>query len=237
MLNVKWWQNRLYPNELQRDAVARFIRTLTTYVKPEHFVLDVGAGAGHLNAYEFKGKIKKMVGVDYDPRVKVNPLLDEGVVCGADAMPFPDNSFDLVFSVYVMEHIDDPASFTSNVFRVLKPGGYYLSITPNRFHYVPLIASITPTAFHKWVNKRRGRDVGDTFPTYYRLNSMAAQRFHFSNAGFKVKDIGSVEVQPNYLKFCVPAFLIGAAYERTVNMTELLSQFRVNLISTFQKPH
>lgn len=236
MFNVKWWQERLYSDPLSQDAVLSFISTISNFIQPSHEVLDVGAGAGHLNTYNFKGKVRRMIGVDFDPRVKENPLLDEGIQCGADALPFPNDSFDIIFSIYVMEHVDDPASFASQIFRVLRPGGYYLALTPNRFHYVPLIAAVTPTSFHKWLNKRRGREEGDTFPTYYRLNSKGVQKSVFREAGFEVKQISSIEIQPNYLKFCTPAFLMGAAYERIVNSSELLEYLRVNLITIVRKP-
>ena len=39
----------------------------------------------------------------------------------------------------------------------LKPGGCFFGKTPNRNHYMPLAARLTPLSFHKWFNKKRGR--------------------------------------------------------------------------------
>jgi ubiquinone/menaquinone biosynthesis C-methylase UbiE len=41
----------------------------------------------------------------------------------AEALPFADNSFDLVFSVTTLEFVDDPARALSEMFRVAVPGG------------------------------------------------------------------------------------------------------------------
>lgn len=138
-------------------------------------MLDLGAGAGK-NRYHLKGRVRSIVGVDFDPRVAHNPLLDRGVVAKPGPLPFDDNSFDVVFSIYVLEHVNNPAELVAEIRRVLRPGGIFLALTPNRYHYVSLIASATPISFHKWLNKRRGREMEDTFPTAYQMNTRRALR-------------------------------------------------------------
>lgn len=44
---------------------------------------------------------------------------------------FLDQSFDFVFAVEVLEHVEEDARFVSEVHRVLKPGGVFLMSTPN----------------------------------------------------------------------------------------------------------
>jgi SAM-dependent methyltransferase len=44
---------------------------------------------------------------------------------------FPDNSFDCIVAVEVLEHVEDDHAFVSEVSRVLRPGGLFLSTTPN----------------------------------------------------------------------------------------------------------
>jgi SAM-dependent methyltransferase len=43
----------------------------------------------------------------------------------------PDNSFDLVVAVEVLEHVETDEAFVRQVQRVLKPGGAFLMTTPN----------------------------------------------------------------------------------------------------------
>lgn len=48
-------------------------------------------------------------------------------------LPFPDASFDYVFSIEGIEHFQNPWTFTAELCRVLKPGGRIYISTPNTF--------------------------------------------------------------------------------------------------------
>ncbi len=43
----------------------------------------------------------------------------------------PDNSFDICSAVEVLEHVEEDQKFANEVYRVLKPGGYFYMTTPN----------------------------------------------------------------------------------------------------------
>jgi SAM-dependent methyltransferase len=47
-------------------------------------------------------------------------------------LPFPDETFDVVLSFQVIEHIRDTTTYLEEMNRVLKPGGQILISTPNR---------------------------------------------------------------------------------------------------------
>ncbi|TVQ87348.1 MAG: class I SAM-dependent methyltransferase [Deltaproteobacteria bacterium] len=226
---------RLYPEARQRDPVIPFLELVDRYVTPTSRVLEFGAGAGERNVHHLKGRCAEIVGVDVDSRVRTNPLLDHGVVSDGVRLPFDDASFDVIFSIYVLEHIADPGAYAREVARVLKPGGVVLGLTPNKWHYVAAIASLTPTSFHRWVNARRGRPAEDTFPTTYRLNSRHDQERWLGPPSFRTAHFQRLEVAPNYLTFSVPTLLAGAAWERTVNATDALSRLRVVILSAFQR--
>ena len=227
----------MYGDGQAPDAFGRFRKLLDSYVTAESTVLDIGAGAGRMNAYQLRGRCKKVVGVDADPRVKTNPLLDRGVVGDVMRTPFPNDAFDVAFAVYVLEHLGDPAGFVAEVNRVLKPGGYFLAITPNRYHYVAVVSVLTPQRFHRWFRKKHyGAESDDTFPTYYRMNSRAALGKYLTAGGFEIVSLQCVEAVPSYLTFSVPTFLLGALYERIVNASEHLAGLRVNILCAFRKP-
>jgi SAM-dependent methyltransferase len=203
-------------------------------------VLDLGAGAGIVKETRFGGEccktVTRVVGVDPDPRVLENPYLDEAAVGVGEKIPFADATFDVVFSNNVLEHLDAPQAVFQEVFRVLKPGGTFIAKTPNRWHYVPLIAQLTPHAFHEIVNQKRGRDRHDTFPTRYRANSSRAVRGLCSKVGFERPQVKLHEGRPEYLRFNGFTYLIGRTYERLVNSTSLLAWARGVMIMTATRP-
>lgn len=47
----------------------------------------------------------------------------------AEQLPFPNDSFDLAFSVNVIHHVADRAAYCAEAFRVLRPGGLFCTVT------------------------------------------------------------------------------------------------------------
>lgn len=62
--------------------------------------------------------------------------IPEGVYTqgGAEELPYPDNSFDLVLSHEVIEHVRDDATSAHEIARVLRPGGRAVIFAPNRLY-------------------------------------------------------------------------------------------------------
>src|SRR5207244_4973356 len=108
--------------------------------------------------------------------------------------------------------------------------------TPNRFHYMPLVASLTPTWFHRMYNHMRGRQGADTFPTRYRANSRGAILRLASASGLEVESLERIEGRPEYLRISTPTYLAGALYERIVNRFDVLAQLRILLLRSLRKP-
>lgn len=232
---VAWMDRTLYPNYENSWDDRLFRKFILEQLTPESVVLDLGAGAGIVGEMDFRGKAVRICGADLDPRVVDNPFLDEGKIANANEIPYPDNSFDVVFANNVMEHIEEPSKAFSEIHRVLKPGGIFLFKTPNRTHYVLLIARFTPHWFHQFFNKLRGRDEEDIFPTLYRSNSFAQVRELAVTAGFNITSLERIEGRPEYLRFNFLTYLIGAGYERIVNSSDRLAVFRVLLIAQLRK--
>lgn len=178
----------------------------------------------------FRGLAGRVCGIDPDPRIVDNPYLDEGKVGYGEDVPYPDESFDLIFADNVLEHLSEPGKVFSEIRRLLRPGGRFLAKTPNKWHYMPLIARLTPHGFHQWVNKKRGREAEDTFPTQYKANTPGAIERLASKADLEVSLIELIEGRPEYLRLSAPTYLSGWVYERTVNGLPWLARFRVLLV-------
>lgn len=233
--SVRALDQRWYPSvqdnwddQLLRDWV---LARLT----PQSEVLDLGAGAGIVTQMNFRDHAARVCGVDLDPRVLGNAYLHEAKVANGADIPYEDGRFDVVFSDNVLEHLEEPVNVFTQVARVLKPGGYFLAKTPNRWHYMPIIARLTPHAFHRFYNRLRGRAGIDTFPTRYRANSIGQLRRLAAATGFEITRIEVVESRPEYLRMNALTYWAGHLYERFVNSSLRLRSLRILLIVEMRK--
>lgn len=98
-------------------------------------VLDVAAGTGRLSLAllrhtHFNGRV---IGVDFSRRmlrIAAAKLGDDPraplVWCPAEALPFPDDTFDAVTCLEALEFMERPAAVIAEITRVLRPGGCLL---------------------------------------------------------------------------------------------------------------
>ncbi len=212
-----------------------FRKEILKVIKPNDIILDVGAGRGRILEMNFRGLCNKVYGIDPGQEIFENELIDEAHIGLGDAMPFfQDNYFDLIFCDNVLEHVEHPSLFYKEICRVLKKNGIFLAKTPNKYHYMPLIASFTPISFHKFYNKIRGRDYNDTFPTFYRANSENAYKKFASENNLKLQSLKYYSKRPEYLRVFFLTYLLGIVYERTVNFLKL-DFLKIIVISKMKK--
>jgi SAM-dependent methyltransferase len=227
---------RYYPPETY-DGTKRFYDWVRMYSSARSVLLNVGAGEFvRREIRSFRGEVNRVIGVDIDQAVLRNSSLDEAHVLEDGILPFPNNNIDLAISDFVMEHVEHPLDFLGEIFRVLKPGSSYLFRTPNRYHYVAMLSSLTPQTAHDAVARLLGRQDDDkAFPTFYRMNTKRDLRRLAEKIGFRKIELKMVETEPSYLLFSRPTFFAGMAYERLVNRFESLSSFRANIFGRFEK--
>lgn len=68
----------------------------------------------------------------------------EFVVGEAERLPFPDDTFDMVFCQTLLIHLRDPAVGFAEMVRVAKPGGLILAVEPNNLAGLQRLASPGP---------------------------------------------------------------------------------------------
>ena len=108
-------------------------------------------------------------------------------------------------------------------------------LTPNRLHYVPLLASLLPHPLQRIVARGRGLALREVYPTRYRANTPRRLRRLAREAGLKVAELHLFETAPVYLSFNPLAFALGAAYEKVVNRIPALASLRVNMLAVLRK--
>jgi SAM-dependent methyltransferase len=77
-----------------------------------------------------------------DPKLvnlNIGPFPNVDIVADAHQLPYADNSADAIYCEAVLEHLENPVKATEEMFRILKPGGKMIAITPflQAFHGYP----------------------------------------------------------------------------------------------------
>jgi SAM-dependent methyltransferase len=98
-------------------------------------VLDVGCGVGMYTA-AFRRRTPRVFGIELDHPCALEAKGRAAGVAQArgERLPFPDASFDLVFSHEVLEHTDDDGAAVKEMMRVTRPAGRIVIFVPNRLY-------------------------------------------------------------------------------------------------------
>jgi SAM-dependent methyltransferase len=239
LAKLRWRERELVRRFYGPSAVGelerRFLEAIERLVRPGDRVLDAGCGSGRLFIYDLRGRASLMVGVDLTSDVAQNPNVDAPLRASLTALPFDSESFDLIICKHVLEHLEQPESAFRELARVLRPRGRLAMLTPNRFHYVPLLASLLPPSFQRLVARGRSLTGEEVHPTVYRANTPRGLRRLARQAGLRVAELRLFETPPVYLAFHPLTFALGVAYERLVNRFEALAPLRVNLLAVLCK--
>jgi ubiquinone/menaquinone biosynthesis C-methylase UbiE len=207
------------------DGTVAFYTRLHAMIDSKMSIADIGCGRGRFmdeesvilqNIRNFRGKVKKVVGIDVDNSAVSNPYIDEFRLIDSELLPTEHNEFDLIFCDWTIEHIEKPEKFFQEVYRSLKKGGVFAFRTSNIFHYVSIAASIIPNSKHASITAKvqSGRAEEDVFPTFFKANSPSKIKKLFKNSGFSIFTIYTIEGAPNYLAFSSFLFRVGLLIRR-----------------------
>lgn len=230
-------RERFYPPQF-RGMYDRFSDAVHAYANAGDTMLDAGCGSGRVFQYRFgsEQRPRLIVGVDLTGEPRGNGNIDGAARADLARLPFAPAVFDIAISSHVAEHLRDPAGVFAEVARVLRPGGYLLLLTPNKWHYVTVGARLLPHRLHLSFNRSRGVDGRDIFPTVYRANTAGTLRRLLTGAGLAIERLEQFETEPEYLAFSTPTYALGVGFERVVNRLALARPLRVNLLAVARKP-
>lgn len=206
-----WHRQRKYADDPESplghpwyEAVSRELRHY-----PAGRVLEVGCGRGGFANWLARQKPEfEITALDFSSSAiaiakesaaaKNSPVTF--MVGDAEALPFADDSFDVVVSCECMEHVPHPPQMARELARVLKPGGRFCLTTPSYLNGV-LLAWL-----HSWLTKRpldTGAGVQPRENFYFFWNV----RSYLRKAGLKIERMESCNYQWLLLPRVAPAKL------------------------------
>lgn len=133
-------------------------------------------------------------------------------------LPFANNTFDLVFSEYVFEHLSHPRLALVEVDRVLRPGGSFVVLVPNPRHYYARIADLTPFWMHLLWFRLQGVESADKdrFPTQYEWGTYSD--LHNVEFDWTLEEIHTFPGPTGYTRI-LPIHVFFVIYDRAVSIS------------------
>ena len=132
------WRSSLKSGKEERGNLQTNLEFLsqTDLLQSNHRILEVGCGIGNI-VFELTKQGHNIIGRDISSEAishgqKKYPDINIEVQT-AEELKFEDEAFDIVLSFDLFEHVVQIDKHLGEVFRVLRPGGYYMFQTPNKF--------------------------------------------------------------------------------------------------------
>jgi SAM-dependent methyltransferase len=211
-------------------------RTIDAMLREDFTILDAGCGRTAPMLTRYRGRAARLIGVDL---VAFTETIEGVELHNWDlgTMDLPDGTVDLIYSRSVMEHIEDPDAVYREMHRILKPGGRSIFLTANKWDYASLVATLVPNAWHGSIVRRtEGRAECDVFPTRYRTNTRHAVERYARASGLEIDEFRYLGQYPSYLQFNGLLFLLGTAYQKTIENLSVLNWLQGWILATLRKP-
>lgn len=213
------------------DLLEGMVRSAVT---AQSRILDLGCGRGGVVELVWRD-VALAAGVDPDAASLAEHRAAGMPVFRAtgEHLPFADSSFDVIVSVWVLEHLREPGRVLAEIRRVLRPGGRFLFLTPNLRHPMMVINRVgkaMPRLQRRLVPKVYGREEADTFPVQYRANTVGALRRLARDAGLEVEELRVVP-DPTYLALNPLLFRASVWSERVMP-----GGWGIHLVGSFARP-
>ena len=203
--------------------------------------LDLGCGHQLLPPWRYDEekilvkKCKTIVGLDYDFHSLTKHRTIENKIRGdISNLPFSDNSFDLITSNMVLEHLNRPEIQLKEIHRILKPGGKLIFHTPNKLSYTTVMARLIPERIKdKLIFLLQSRKEEDVFPAFYKINSRSEIEKLSEQCGFRVKKIRMICSSAQFA--IIPPIVILELLWIRLLMTKPMRWLRNNIIAILEK--
>ena len=176
------------------ERVGNFVKR---YDLRDKAILEIGSGNGYL-----QDMVKNYTGLDIASTL-ARHYHKKFVVGSATALPFPDNSFDAIWSIWVFEHVPNPEQAFAEARRVIKDGGVmFLLPAWNVPPWARTGYNIRPYEDLKWWEKV----VKATIPlrasiTFQAVSTIPVRAVRAAVAGFGPTRLRYRRLEPNYERY------------------------------------
>ncbi|MEW6066929.1 MAG: methyltransferase domain-containing protein [Nitrospirota bacterium] len=204
-------------------------------VKKGAVILDAGCGKkGIMNKYIGNGAV--IVGSDLEiAAIKRNEAMQYKTLSSLDSLCFKDETFDLIVSQWVVEHLPEPERVFREFNRVLKKGGSLILVTNSIYNPLMTFNAIMPQKLRDNIKKRvlPPEIEEDTFPTYYRANSIGRLNNIMAAIGFK-KCFSVYTSDTSFFIFSKWLFYFSLLFEHITDIP-LLRPLRMHIVAHYRK--
>jgi SAM-dependent methyltransferase len=124
------------PSYVWRAGQERRLRMIAGWGKPEGaraLVAGIGVGMYAAALRRFTTRVDGF-DIEFERVAEARAETPRALVAAAEAVPYADNSFDLILSHEVLEHVGDDRAAAREMARVLAPGGRIVIFVPNRWY-------------------------------------------------------------------------------------------------------
>jgi SAM-dependent methyltransferase len=204
-----WVYGDYAPNPDSRDLVGLKARWLLDQLPASDTlsVLDYGVGEGkHLQLIRRNKPQARLVGVDVRD-LHSSPNFEFHQVRPQEPLPFSEETFDVVVSFDVLEHVDSVRHSLDEIHRVMRSGGSFIG-------FVPAEGGVGPHALFRLLDRNIFRDTKDHVYAYtrYELIELLSSRFRIATMAYSYHLVGGSLDAAFFASFKVP--IIGRKLEK-----------------------
>lgn len=152
-------------------------KSVLKLINSEYFdkLLEIGTGSG-IFLPELSNHCRQLYAIDIHDKIesvqkfcKNQKIIANISKCSIESTNFPDNFFDAIISVSVLEFIADLSSAFNEIVRIIKPTGIFIAICPQKSFFLDFILSFLSdkSPDEEFVNSRH--EIGPILEDFFKV--------------------------------------------------------------------